>query len=78
MRLIQYWIQKLQEKKELSEDDTTLYLFLLRRMAYLLIEMKDYDVAEDLLKGLLKFKQRDTVEFAIQELEYLKKIRHMS
>ena len=78
MGVIQYWIQKLREKKELSEDDTTLYLFLLRRMAYLLIEMKDYDVAEDLLKSLLKFKQRDTVEFAIQELEYLKKLRHMS
>ena len=76
--LIQYWIQKLQAKKELSSDDNTLYLFLFRRLAYMLIEMKDYDSAEELLKNMLKIKQRETVEFAIIELEYLKKVRIMS
>ena len=76
MGLMHCWIKELEKKEELSADETELYWFLWRRTAYLLIEMKEYDNAENLLNKLLKYP--GTAEFAVQELEYLKKIRSMS
>ena len=73
MGLMYYWIRTLEEKKELSADESGLYWFLWRRIAYLLIERKEYDDAESLLNDLLKHPQ--TAEFARQELEYLKSVR---
>lgn len=76
MGLMHCWIKELEKKKELSEDERELYWFLWRRTAYLLIERKDYDEAEQLLDSLLKHPV--TEKFARQELDYLKKVRSMS
>lgn len=76
MGLMHCWIKELEKKKELSADERELYWFLWRRTAYLLIERKDYDEAEQLLDSLLKHPV--TEEFARQELDYLKKVRSMS
>lgn len=76
MGLMHCWIKELEKKKELSADERELYWFLWRRTAYLLIERKDYDEAEQLLESLLKHPV--TEKFARQELDYLKKVRSMS
>lgn len=76
MGLMHCWIKELEKKEELSTDETELYWFLWRRIAYLLIERKEYDNAEKLLDSLTK--HTETGEFAIQELKYLKKVRSMS
>lgn len=76
MGLMHSWIKELEKKEELSTDETELYWFLWRRIAYLLIERKEYDNAEKLLDSLTK--HTETGEFAIQELKYLKKVRSMS
>ena len=75
MGLMCYWIKELEGKKELSADETALYWFLHRRIAYLFIEMKEYDDAEKLLNILTE--HSETAEFAKQELEYLKRIKSM-
>ena len=70
------WITELDKKGKVSADETELYWFLWRRIAYLMIERKEYDEAEKLLNKLLKYPE--TAEFASQELVYLKKVRSMS
>ena len=76
MGLMFSWIKELDKKGKVSADETELYWFLWRRIAYLMIERKEYDEAEKLLNKLLKYPE--TEEFAIHELEYLKKVRSMS
>lgn len=76
MGLMFSWIKELDKKGKVSADETELYWFLWRRIAYLMIEQKEYDEAEKLLNKLLKYPE--TAEFASQELEYLKRIRSMS
>ena len=76
MGLMFSWIKELDKKGKASADETELYWFLWRRIAYLMIERKEYDEAEKLLNKLLKYPE--TAGFASQELEYLKRIRSMS
>lgn len=45
--------------------------FLRRRKAYILVELKDYDNAEKLLKQMLD--EPDSSDFALQELAYIQK-----
>ena len=45
--------------------------FLRRRKAYILVEQKDYDNAEKLLKQMLD--EPDSSDFALQELAYIQK-----
>lgn len=76
MGLMFCWIKELDKKGKASADEAEFYWFLWRRIAYLMIERKEYDEAEKLLNKLLKYPE--TAEFASQELEYLKKVRSMS
>lgn len=76
MGLMRSWIKELEKKEDLSADETELYWFLWRRIAYLLIERKEYDNAEKLLNSLTK--HTETAEFAKHELDYLKKVRSKS
>ena len=76
MGLMFSWIKELDKKGKASADEAELYWFLWRRIAYLMIERKEYDDAEKLLNKLIKYPE--TAEFASQELEYLKRIRSMS
>lgn len=76
MGLMFSWIKELDKKGKVSADEAELYWFLWRRIAYLMIERKEYDEAEKLLNKLLKYPE--IAEFASQELEYLKRIRRMS
>lgn len=76
MGLMFCWIKELDKKGKASADEAEFYWFLWRRIAYLMIERKEYDEAEKLLNKLLKYPE--TAEFASQELVYLKKVRSMS
>jgi tetratricopeptide (TPR) repeat protein len=49
-------------------------MFLLRRKAYCLIELKQYDSAEDILKHILE--NNPDNEFAKQEIEYIKQLKN--
>ena len=56
---------------EEQQSEKTFISFLKRRKAYLLVEMKDYDAAEKLLKQMLD--EPDSSDFALQELAYIQK-----
>ena len=66
-------------KQDGEEEDETLmsfYQFLNRRMAYVLIDRKEYDEAESVLNRMIA--EGTDVEFAKSELEYLRKIREIT
>lgn len=76
LTIIDHNFESLTNKKEedRSEYDYDFYMFLLRRRAYCMIELKQYEVAEDILKGILKNDPEN--EFAKQEIEYIKQMRN--
>jgi hypothetical protein len=58
--------------EERTEDDIEFQLFLIRRRCYCLLELNQFDKAEEGLKYLLSIEPEN--QFALQELEYIKKI----
>lgn len=58
--------------EERTEDDFEFQLFLIRRRCYCLLELNQFDKAEEGLKYLLSIEPEN--QFALQELEYIKKI----
>lgn len=62
------------KEEERTENDYDFFMFLLRRKAYCMIELKQYEVAEDILKHILKNDPEN--EFAKQEIEYIKELKN--
>ncbi len=62
------------KEEEWTPNDYEFYMFLLRRQAYCLIELKKYEEAEEILKDILEADPEN--EFAKQEIEYIKRIRN--
>jgi tetratricopeptide (TPR) repeat protein len=60
-------------EEERNDLDYDFYMFLSRRKAYCLIELRQYEQAEFYLKRILENEPEN--EFAIQELEYIKKVK---
>ena len=54
-----------------QQSEKSFINFLKRRKAYLLVEMKEYDDAEKLLKKMLD--EPDSSDFALQELAFIQK-----
>jgi hypothetical protein len=52
--------------------------FIKRRKAFVFIEMKRYDDAENLLKEMLESNDEESKEFAVNELQYLQQLRSES
>lgn len=65
-----------QDGEEEDESLMSFYQFLNRRMAYVLIDRKEYDEAESVLNRMIA--EGTDVEFAKSELEYLRKIREIT
>ena len=61
-------------EEERTEYDYEFFMFLLRRKAYCVIELKQYDAAVDILKHILKNDPEN--EFAKKELEYIKQLKN--
>jgi len=61
-------------EEERAEYDYDFFMFLLRRKAYCMIELKQYDAAEDTLQHILKNDPEN--EFAKQEIEYIKQLKN--
>lgn len=61
-------------EEERTEYDYEFFMFLLRRKAYCVIELKQYDAAVDILKHILKNDPEN--EFAKQEIEYIKQLKN--
>ena len=61
-------------EEERTEYDYEFFMFLLRRKAYCMIELKQYDAAVDILKHILKNDPEN--EFAKQEIEYIKQLNN--
>ena len=61
-------------KDERTEYDYDFFMFLLRRKAYCMIDLKQYDAADDILKHILKNDPEN--EFAKKELEYIKQLKN--
>lgn len=76
LMVIDHNLELLTKKKEeeRTEYDYEFFMFLLRRKAYCLIELKQYDSAEGILKHILKNDPEN--EFARQEIEYIKQLKH--
>jgi len=76
LMLIDSNLETLTNKKEeeRTENDYDFFMFLLRRKAYCLIELKQYDSAEDILGHILKNDPEN--EFAKQEIEYIKQLKN--
>jgi|694.fasta_scaffold154568_1 tetratricopeptide (TPR) repeat protein len=76
LMLIDSNLETLTNKKEeeRAENDYDFFMFLLRRKAYCLIELKQYDSAEDILNHILKNDPEN--EFAKQEIEYIKQLKN--
>ena len=62
------------KEEEWTPNDYEFYMFLVRRQAYCLIELKKYEEAEEILKDILEADPEN--EFAKQEIEYIKRIRN--
>ncbi len=60
-------------EEERTENDYEFFMFLLRRKTYCMIELKQFDAAEDTLQYILKNEPEN--EFAKQELEYIKQLK---
>lgn len=70
--IIEHNLELLTKKteEERTEYDYEFFMFLLRRKAYCMIELKQYDAADDILKHILKNDPEN--EFAKNEIEYIK------
>lgn len=61
-------------EEERTEFDYEFFMFLLRRKAYCMIELKQFEAADDILKHILKNDPEN--EFAKQEIEYIKQLKN--
>lgn len=60
-------------EEEKTEYDYEFFMFLLRRKAYCMIELKQYEAAEEILNNILKNDPEN--QYAKQELEYMKQLK---
>ena len=76
LMIIEYNLELLTKKteEERTEYDYEFFMFLLRRKAYCMIELKQYDAADDILKHILKNDPDN--EFAKKEIEYIKQLKN--
>lgn len=74
--IIEHNLELLTKKTEedRTEYDYEFFMFLLRRKAYCMIELKLYDAADDILKHILKNDPEN--EFAKKEIEYIKQLKN--
>lgn len=61
-------------EQDRTEYDYEFFMFLLRRKAYCMIELKQYEAAEDILNHILKNDPEN--QFAKQEIEYIKQLKN--
>ena len=66
-------VEIMNKSEEEAERLYDFYLFLKRRYVYVLIEQGGYDEAESILKKMIE--NEECVEFAKDELDYIKKQR---
>ena len=73
LNAVQYHLKEFYDKQRIVDSEETMYFydFLHRRLAYLFIEYKMWDKARNLLESLKEIPS--CREFALSELEYLKK-----
>ncbi|MCX6231132.1 MAG: hypothetical protein NTZ33_06270 [Bacteroidetes bacterium] len=76
LMLIDHNLELLTKKSEdnRTSDDYEFFMFLLRRKAYCMIELKQYDTADEILKHILKKDPEN--EFAKQEIEYIIQLKN--
>jgi hypothetical protein len=76
LMIIEHNLELLTKKteEERTEYDYEFFMFLLRRKAYCMIELKQYDAADDILKHILKNDPEN--EFAKKEIEYIKQLKN--
>jgi tetratricopeptide (TPR) repeat protein len=76
LMIIEHNLELLTKKTEedRTEYDYEFFMFLLRRKAYCMIELKQYDAADDILKHILKNDPEN--EFAKKEIEYIKQLKN--
>jgi hypothetical protein len=74
--IIDQYLEELTKKREdnRTDNDYDFFMFLLRRKAYCMIELKQFDSAEGILLHILKNDPEN--EFAKEEIEYLKQLRN--
>ena len=60
-------------EEERTEYDYEFFMFLLRRKSYCMIELKQYEAAEEILNNILKNDPEN--QYAKQELEYMKQLK---
>lgn len=76
LMIIDHNLESLTKKTEpeRTEYDYEFFMFLLRRKAFCMIELKKYEAAEDILKHILNNDPEN--EFAKQEIEYIKQLKN--
>lgn len=76
LMIIDHNLESLTKKTEpeRTEYDYKFFMFLLRRKAFCMIELKKYEAAEDILKHILNNDPEN--EFAKQEIEYIKQLKN--
>jgi tetratricopeptide (TPR) repeat protein len=76
LMIIDHNLEVLTNKKEddRTRNDYDFYMFLLRRKAYCMIELKQYDSAESILQKILENDPES--EFAKQEIEYINQLKN--
>lgn len=62
------------KEEERTEYDYEFFMFLLRRKAYCMIDLKQYEAAEDILHHVLQNDPENV--FAKQEIEYIKQLKN--
>ena len=74
--IIEHNLEVLTNKKEddRTRNDYDFFMFLLRRKAYCMIELKQYDSAESILQKILENDPES--EFAKQEIEYINQLKN--
>jgi tetratricopeptide (TPR) repeat protein len=76
LMIIDHNLESLTKKTEpeRTEYDYEFFMFLLRRKAFCMIELKKYEAAEDILKHILNNDPEN--EFAKQEIDYIKQLKN--
>jgi tetratricopeptide (TPR) repeat protein len=74
LMIIDYNLEVLTNKKEEERTENDFFMFLLRRKAYCMIELKQFDSAKGILQHILKNDPEN--EFAKQEIEYIKQLKN--
>lgn len=76
LMIIDHNLEVLTNKNEedRTDNDYNFFMYLLRRKAYCLIELRQYESAEDILQHILETDPEN--EFAKQEMEFIKQMKN--